>query len=152
MEKRVLISACLLGEICRYDGSQRKNEELITLLKALGLSYVTCCPEVLGGMPTPRPASQIVNGDGDDVLSGKSIIIDETGRDVTESFVKGAKEALELSLKNNIKKAVLKERSPSCGVNYIYNDSCVVKGLGVTTALFKKNGIDVVSDEDFVSS
>jgi uncharacterized protein YbbK (DUF523 family) len=152
MNENFLVSACLIGEICRYDGKKKDNIKLIDALDTLGYKYIAVCPEVLGGLPTPRSAAQIQEGNGSDVLRGEAFVIDETGRNVTGNFIAGAKKVLKISVENNIKKAILNERSPSCGVNYIYKGIQPVRGAGVTTALLTENGIEVVSDEDFLKA
>lgn len=150
MTDKYLVSACLTGEVCRYDGKVNLNERFVKLLNGLGCEYYTLCPEVLGGLPTPRPAAEIEEGDGRDVLSGKAFIFDAAGRDVTANFIAGAKRALDISLSNSINKAILNERSPSCGVREIYRGGVLTEGMGVTAALLSENGIAVQSDEDFL--
>ncbi len=150
MTEKIIVSACLLGVICRYDAKMVGNQKLLNLLGQRSCKTIPVCPEVAGGLPTPRPAATIKNGDGYDLLRGAATVCDVTGRDVTQSFIEGAKKTLEVAKANNATLAILKERSPSCGVRYIYNEDVVVAGVGITTALLKKNGIKVVSDEDFV--
>ena len=150
MSEKILLSACLSGENCRYDGKKNDNFNLLNLLSQLDLEYITVCPEVLGGLTVPRPSSQIKGGDGQDVLSGSAKVIDENGNDVTLNFLNGANKVLEVAKKNNIKKAILNERSPSCGVEFIYKKEVPILGMGVTTALLTENGITVISDEAFL--
>ena len=152
MKEKFLVSACLTGDICRYDAKKKKNAALLDKLHKMNGEYVAVCPEVLGGLPTPRAEAQIQKGDGYDVLHGKNIVVNKKGCDVTNNFIAGAKKTLEIALKNKVKKAILKERSPSCGVNHIYNDDNLVKGMGITTALLTKHGIEAVSDEDFLKN
>jgi len=134
-----LCSACLLGIRCRYDGRSKPNDKIIELSKRETL--IPICPEQLGGLPTPRePAEQ----------SGNSVVT-KSGRDVTESFTKGAEEVLRLAKLFNIKEAILKQKSPSCGCGKIYDGSFsdrLIKGDGVTAALLKRNGIKVITEED----
>jgi uncharacterized protein YbbK (DUF523 family) len=140
MEKeKILVSACLLGIRCKYDGTSNKNERILKLAKDFIL--IPVCPEILGGLPTPRePAEQ----------KGKRVIT-KSGRDVTKYFEKGAKEVLKICKILKIKKAILKQKSPSCGCGKIYDGTFsgkLIKGDGVTTKLLKKSGIKVLSEED----
>lgn len=112
---------------------------------------VPFCPEQLGGLPTPRYASEIQQGSGEDVLEGRARVINQTGRDVTENFIRGAEESLKLARILGTKFAILKSKSPSCGYGEIYDGSfrgVLVKGNGVTAALFMKNGIKVITEKD----
>lgn len=141
-----LASACLLGEKCRYDGESKPNEEVISLSKKEEL--IPVCPEQLGGLPTPRSPSESVGGDGNDVLEGKAKVVSKDGRDVTDHFVKGAYATLEIAKRENATEAYLKSKSPSCGCGRIHDGTFSGKfkeGDGVTAALLKKNGIEVVS-------
>lgn len=134
-----IISACLLGINCKYDGGNNRNEKIISLLKNEIL--IPVCPEQLGGLPTPRTPCEIRNG--------KVYSID--GRDLTENFIKGAMEILKIVELFNIKEAIFKDGSPSCGVNYIYDGSfegIKVKGKGITTMLMEEEGIKVISEKD----
>lgn len=147
MANKKLVSACLLGEKCRYDGQSKPNEEIIALSKKEEL--VPVCPEQLGGLPTPRSPSEIVGGDGRDVLKGAAKVMTEEGRDVSQNFVKGAQAVLEAAQREGITEAYLKSKSPSCGCNgRIYDGTfsgTLKEGDGVTTALLKKNGLKVVA-------
>ncbi|MEE9615346.1 MAG: DUF523 domain-containing protein [Thermodesulfobacteriota bacterium] len=141
-DRPVIVSACLLGIRSRYDGTDSLREELVSELR--GTHVIPVCPEQLGGLPTPRPAAEITGGDGTDVLDGKARVVDEHGSDVTGAFVKGAEEVLKLTKLTGAKTAILKEKSPSCGVSVICGGGGVeARGAGVTTALLKKNGVDV---------
>ncbi|HHT9119442.1 MAG TPA: DUF523 domain-containing protein [Candidatus Hypogeohydataceae bacterium YC41] len=137
----ILISGCLVGLECRYDGTSERNDPLLEALK--DRSLVPVCPEQFGGLPTPRARAEIVGGDGHDVLAQRARVMDETGRDVTLPFIKGAKEALKLSQLLGIKEAYLKRKSPSCGLGAIWRKGQLVQGDGVCTALLSKNGIKV---------
>lgn len=143
-----LISACLCGVNCKYNGSNNYNEicdKLFTSGKA-----ILVCPEQLGGLPTPRIPSEII-GESSNILNNNNngSVIDKNGNDVTLQFVKGAKETLQIAKKLNIKKAILKDGSPSCGVNYIYNgnfNGSKIKGMGLTAQLLKESSIDIISE------
>lgn len=146
----IVISACLGGIACRYDG----NDNLISKIEELlqKEDTVLICPEVLGGLPTPRPSAEIIGGNGDDVLDGKAKVMTKDGKDVTESFVSGAYKALEQIKNLHPEYIILKERSPSCGSSTIYTgefNGNKQTGYGVTTALFKRHGFTVISEEDF---
>ncbi len=146
MPETILVSSCLLGKNCRYDGSSKANPEVIKLSDSYHI--VDICPEESGGFSTPRQESQIVDGDGMDVLDESvKVLHSKSGKDVTHKFIIGAEKALEKAIANNVKYAILKERSPSCGVSQIYRNDKVVFGMGVTTALLLKNGIKVYSEE-----
>ena len=138
MEKEpILISGCLLGLCCRYDGKSKTNENI----RALSEKYylIPICPEQLGGLPTPRDPSEII---GERVVSC-------TGIDVTAEYRRGAAEALRLSQLFGCKKAILKERSPSCGFGRVYDGSFsgrFVDGDGVAAALLSANGIEIFGE------
>jgi uncharacterized protein YbbK (DUF523 family) len=137
MEK-YLVSACLAGVNCTYGGKSNLHPKVVELFQA-GRAYLIC-PEQLGGLPTPRTPAEIL---------GNRVIMKD-GRDVTFNFIKGAHEALRLAKLLNIKKAILKQRSPSCGYGQIYDGSHtgkIVSGNGITAELFLKNGIEIVSEE-----
>jgi uncharacterized protein YbbK (DUF523 family) len=138
----VLVSSCLLGVACRYDGDHSLAEEIIK--KARQMHVIPICPEQLGGLPTPRPPSRIINGDGKDVLRGCARVINEMGKDVTEAFIKGARETLTLARLTGAKKALLKGKSPSCGLRTPYCETNTGYGIGVTAALLLREGIEVV--------
>ena len=137
----ILISGCLVGLDCRYDGTSEKNDPVLESLKSMPL--VPVCPEQLGGLSTPRARAEIVGGDGHDVLARKAKVLDATGKDVTIPFIKGATETLKLTQLLGIKEAYLKGKSPSCGLGTIWRRGQLVKGDGVCTALLSKNGIRI---------
>lgn len=137
---RVAVSACLLGVNCRYNGGSALRERLLED----GVSYIPLCPEQLGGLPTPRNPAEIDKGDGIDVLMGNGGVVDIEGNDVTISFIRGANEMLNLIKRLSIRRALMKEESPSCGVKRIQRKGKSVQGMGVTTALLIKEGIEVI--------
>ncbi len=141
----ILVSACLLGVECRFDGGSKPLETLRRL--AANGRVLPICPEQLGGLSTPRPPAEIHGGAGSEVLSGKARVEDDQGRDLSEAFRAGAHRSLELARLAGCTRAVLKERSPSCGVNHIRVGGELKSGQGVTTALLLEDGIEVVSDE-----
>lgn len=145
----LLVSACLLGIPCQYDGGSSPDDQL-QALAARG-SVLPICPEVMGGLTTPRPPAEIQGGDGGDVVDGRARVVNIEGKDVTAEFLAGAKEVLRLAQRWHIKQAVLKARSPSCGAGQIYDGSFsgrLVKGDGVTTALLKRERIVVNNEEE----
>ena len=150
MSQPWLASACLLGRRCRYDGGHKRNQAVMALARRQKL--IPVCPEELGGLSIPRPPSEITGGDGADVLAGKAKVVTKQGEDVTPYLLKGAAEVLKIAQTHNARKAILKARSPSCGCGEIYDGTfsgCTRPGDGVTTALLKKHGIEVVTEKDF---
>lgn len=137
----IIVSACLVGVNCRYDGGSRRNVRVLKFLK--GENFISLCPEQLGGLPTPRPSSQITRGSGTEIISRRSRVISSEGKDVTRQFLKGAREALKITKLSGATRAILKDRSPACGVNYIYHGKKLVKGTGIFTALLLREGIEV---------
>lgn len=146
---KLAVSACLLGEPCRYNGTGKLDEAITARARAAGA--LALCPEVLGGLSTPRQPSEIVGGDGEDVLQGRAKVVDREGRDVTAAFIKGAEEALALCQSAGVEEAVLKARSPSCGAGTIYDGSFCGQcrpGWGVTAALLRRHGIVLSTEEE----
>ncbi|HAA90140.1 MAG: hypothetical protein XD63_1131 [Thermoanaerobacterales bacterium 50_218] len=147
--KKILVSACLTGEPCAYDGRARTCEAIFQL--ASENRIIPVCPECLGGLPIPRPPAEIVNGSGEDVLSGRAHVINREGEDVTAAFVKGARLALEIAKREGIQVAILKARSPSCGYRQIYDGTFSGKlrpGHGVTVALLLEAGISIYTENE----
>lgn len=135
----VLVSACLLGVRCRYDGGHNLCPDLTIALASVHI--IPFCPEQLGGLPTPRPPANIIHGDGSDVLDGVGQVVDAKGRDFTGEFRKGAYEALRLARVLGASLAVVKDRSPSCGLITPYCENEEGGGSGVTAALLGREGI-----------
>jgi uncharacterized protein YbbK (DUF523 family) len=139
-----LVSACLLGINCNFEGKNWLNPALLEEFRQGGLFPV--CPEVFGGLPVPRLPAEIVGGDGADVLAGKAKVLNMDGVDVTCQFLKGAQVALKIAQSVGAKEALLIEKSPSCGCGRIFDGSFsdkFIAGDGVTAALLKKNNIHV---------
>lgn len=134
-----LVSACLLGDKCKYNGKSNYNKKVLEICESN--FCIKVCPEVMGGLSTPRtPAERI----GDKVIS-------KEGEDFTENFIIGAEETLSIAKEFGIKKAILKSRSPSCGYGEIYDGSfsnILIEGNGLTAELLSKNGIDILTEED----
>lgn len=136
---KILVSRCLLGINCRYDGGNNLIANLKSKFK--GIEFVDICPEVDSKMETPRNPSEISEGK----------VLDKSGKDVTDFFEKGAQIALDVAQKENIKFALLKAKSPSCGSNYIYDGTFtgkIIKSDGKTAELLKKNGISVFTENE----
>lgn len=137
----VLVSACLLGARCRYDGRNNRDGVLEERLAADGLRAVPFCPEEHGGLGTPRPPAWIEEADAAAVVEARARMVDTNGRDVTAAFLAGAYGALELCREHGIRRAFLKERSPSCGVRRTHVDDVAVDGPGVTAEVLRRGGI-----------
>lgn len=137
--ENILVSACLLGVACRYDGKRKPNEAVIALKEKYNL--IPVCPEIMGGLPTPRLPSEI---------RGETVIM-ENGEDVTDKYSKGAEETLRLARLFGCGKAVLKEKSPSCGSGRIYDGTfskTLTEGNGVTAVMLLANGIRVAGETE----
>ncbi|MCL4133296.1 UNVERIFIED_CONTAM: hypothetical protein GTU68_012621 [Idotea baltica] len=143
----VLVSACLLGCECRYDGRHNRDERLEDELLARGEVAESFCPEERGGLPTPRPAAWIESQSAAEVLEGKDRLVTNAGADVTPEFRKGAEAALARCRELGIETAYLKERSPSCGVKSTHVNGELVEGHGVTAELLHHAGIRIVGIE-----
>ena len=146
MKNRVkyLVSACLCGISCRYDGKSAKDKKIAKLVQAG--KAIPFCPEVLGGLSIPRHKSEIVGGDGNDVIDGRAMVISQKGEDFTSFFLQGAVASLFIAGNFQIKKAIMKNYSPSCGCGWIKKRGRRVKGDGVTATLFKRAGIKIVQN------
>ncbi|WP_282929868.1 DUF523 domain-containing protein [Anaerococcus sp. Marseille-Q7828] len=136
---KIAVSACLLGENCKYNGGNNYSKKLVEFLK--GKEVISICPEVLGGLPIPRKPAEIVDGE----------VKLENGSSVDYEFKKGAQIALDKVIDNQVDLVILQSRSPSCGVNNIYDGSFsgkLIDGKGVFAKLLVDNGIDVIDVED----
>lgn len=143
---KVLVSACLLGAPVRYNGKDKKSGHPVLERWLREGRVVSACPEVLGGLGTPRAPSEIVH------IEGLRRVVANTGRDVTTEFGRGAALALDQALTNDVRVAVLKEGSPSCGTSWTYDGTFSgtrIGGEGVTSALLRSRGIRVFSEEEF---
>lgn len=139
MEKYI-VSACLVGMNTKYNGGNNKNERIIEFLK--DKEYITICPEVSGGLSTPRSPSEIV----------KDRVINKEGIDVTKEFNLGTNKEIERVKEFGATIAILKSKSPSCGLNYIYDGSftsSLIEGDGVFVKELKKLGIKILTELDF---
>ncbi|MEZ5978881.1 MAG: DUF523 domain-containing protein [Planctomycetota bacterium] len=142
----VLVSACLLGRTCRYDGRHNRDGALERELAAKGERAVPFCPEEHGGLGTPRPPAWLT-GSASDVLDGKERVVTDAGRDVTAEFVAGARGALDACRDAGASKAYLKERSPSCGCRNTHANDALVEGPGVTAELLRREGVETFGVE-----
>ena len=148
----IIVSACLLGENCKYSGGNNKSENVIKYLE--DKEYILVCPEQLGGLSTPRNPSEIItygNKDGNDVLSGCTKVLSNKGIDVTKNFIRGAEETLKIAKEHNAKTAILKAGSPSCGYKKIYDGTFLgnkIQGMGVTAAILNKENIALLDEDD----
>lgn len=124
-----LVSGCLVGLCTRYDGQIKPSQECLKRLK--GSIWIPICPEQLGGLPTPRDAADIIDGNGFEVLEGTKHVVTKSGIDVSRQFIKGAEQVLAIARSHKIKGVYLKSGSPSCAAT---------GNLGVTAALLKQHG------------
>ena len=139
MKEKILVSTCLLGVNCKYNGGNNYNEKVLDFIK--DYEVIPVCPEIMGGLSTPRPPSERI---GDKVINNQNI-------DVTNEYTKGANETLKLAQLFNVKKALLKAKSPSCGKGKIYDGTftgTLIEGNGVTVELLESNGIEVITEQD----
>ena len=137
--KKILVSACLLGAACRYDGRSKTYPQIDALRGKCEL--IPFCPEEAGGLPTPRVPAEIT----------KQGVFTRDGRDVTKAYRRGAQKALALARKEKADFAILKSKSPSCGKNEVYDGSfsgVLTAGQGITAALFSENEIPVFTEEE----
>lgn len=144
----ILVSACLLGLDTRYNGLTKKNDAVLHWLEQQGLTPVPVCPEQLGGLPTPRSPAEYQQGDGNDLLDGDTRIVNRAGNDVSAALRHGAEQTLKLARLCGCRQALLKERSPSCGVRAIYRNGRIVDGAGTASALLIRQGLQVFSEEE----
>jgi len=147
-KETILVSACLLGVNCNYKGGNRLNQRVLDFIK--DKNFIPVCPEIYGGFATPRPDAEIVGGQGQKVLQGQAKVIEPAGTDVSDKFIAGAKEVLKLAQLAGVNLAILKARSPSCGVGQAYDGTftkTLVQGNGVLAELLSQNGIKVITEE-----
>jgi len=140
----ILVSSCLLGLCCRYDGKEKVNKHVLDYLK--DKAYIPICPEQMGGLPTPREPAEIV-------LMDPLSIQTEAGDDVTDSFLKGIDEVVKLLSLYDVKEAILKSKSPSCGTYQIYDGTftrTLIKGSGMMSKRLQEASIKVINEEDLV--
>ena len=137
--KKVAVSACLVGKNTKYDGTNNYNQYVMDYLK--DKEYILICPEVLGGLPTPRVPSEIV----------VNKVVNKENADVTKHFVDGANMALQMLIDNNIEEVIVKSKSPSCGYKQIYDGTFtgkIIDGNGIFTALAIEKGFKILTEKD----
>jgi len=149
MEK-LFVSACLLSVACRYDGGTLDEKTCAERIKRLSRRFhlVPVCPEQLGGLPTPRPKMSFRCLFPDENGSSGGRAVDSNGVECTSALEAGAGESVKLAAALGIAKALLKERSPSCGVKQVYLGESLVEGEGFTARALRRAGVEVISDED----
>ena len=146
MKKKILISACLLGKNCRYNGGHSQ----LTELEKIDVEWIPVCPEESGGLGTPRPSAEMQEN-AETILNGKGKIITNKGKNVTSEFIQGAEKSLQLGLGAEVKIAVLKSKSPSCGIGKIYDGSftkTLKTGNGIFAHLCHKNDIVCIPSDN----
>ncbi|KAF6543454.1 MULTISPECIES: DUF523 domain-containing protein [Bacillus] len=145
----ILVSSCLGGIECRYNGSHAASEKIRRLVEEK--KAVMVCPELLGGFTTPREPAEIIGGTGEDVLNGTARIVTASGEDVTALYMDGAEKTLAYAKEIGAATIILKENSPSCGSSFIYDGTFSGKkiiGDGITSALLKRGGFRVLSEDE----
>lgn len=148
MNDSILVSSCLLGFPSRYDGSDNHLPRVDDFLRTHRLTAIPFCPEQLAGLPTPRPNCWFSRGTGIDILDGGGQLVDETGFDVSQIFLHGARLALRIAQMTGCRQALLKQRSPSCGTCQVHQNGILVDGIGVTAALLARHGLSLHSEEE----
>lgn len=144
----ILVSACLLGINCKYDGDNNKHERVVEYLK--DKQFILVCPEQLGGLSTPRVPCEIVDEVCNEDSINSYVVKNKNGVDVSENFLKGAYETLKIARLYGCNEAILKEGSPSCGSNKIYDGTFKgnkIDGTGVTASILRKEGIKIISEK-----
>ena len=147
---KILISKCLLGYKCRFDGQIKSYPGLDKLKKKY--TIVPVCPEMEAGLPCPRDRHEIKNGTGADVLDNRTTVINENGDDRTREFILAAQKTLEVAKANEIKIAVLKSKSPSCSTEFVYDgffSGRLIEGRGVAAELLYRNGVTLFDENNF---
>ena len=138
---KIMVSACLLGENCKYSGGNNKNEAVLCFVEDPGIEVIPVCPEVMGGLPTPRAPAEIRDG----------VVVTRDGRTVDAQFRAGAEKCLEIARRERPDLIILQSRSPSCGVKQIYDGTftgTLIDGMGVTARLLRENGFRLVDAEE----
>jgi len=148
---KIIVSSCLMGKFVRYNGTTYWSTHPILELLKKKVEIIDFCPEVEGGLPTPRKAAEIRGGDGFDVLLKNAQVLTNTQKNITKNFIDGAKKLRTICEKYNIGFVIFKEGSPACGVNRIYDGTFThtsKTGTGVAAALLKKLKIPLFSEDE----
>ena len=138
---KIAVSACLLGHCCKYNGGHNRNQDVLDFLQRQGAEILPVCPETAGGLPRPRPPAEI---------QPHRRVVDNTGADVTSAFEAGAKRELRRVMEAGCKQAVLKAKSPSCGVGQIYDGSftgTLKAGDGIFAAKLRRAGVELFTEK-----
>lgn len=143
----IVVSACLLGKRCRYNGEDRANPGVRRFLK--GKNFIAVCPEKLAGWGVPRPPVEFRGGGAEKVMAGRAKIVSNEGADLTASLMKAVMKAVDRASSVGAEEAILKEKSPSCGVKKVYRSGRLVRGEGLFTHGLKRRGITVRSETNF---
>ena len=143
-----LVSACLLGNNCRYNAQmlEKQPHSLLPIFK--NAQVVPICPEMAGGLPTPRPAAKIHGASGAEVLDGTARVMSENGQDVTLQFLQGANIAVKAAVAHGATHACLKARSPSCGIGQTHTNEGMSQAHGVTAEALARAGVQLFTDEE----
>lgn len=147
-----MVSRCLLGEKCNWRGEGKLSPLVARILGEQDERVIPVCPECLARLGTPRDPAEIFGGTGEDVLDGKCLVMNRRGKDVTEEFLAGAEAVLSIAQGEKVRMFIGCDKSPSCGCGMIHDGSFSSQlrdGNGVTVALLKRNGIEVVGEKDF---
>lgn len=145
----IIVSACLAGVNCRYDGCLLENKLIKKLVSAR--QAIPLCPEVMGGRPVPRAPAEIKGGTGEDVLTGKAGIIDREGRNVTQEVITGVNYVAAAAKRMNVRIFILKTKSPTCGYGQVFDGTFtgkLVPGNGVMAAALLREGIKIYTEHD----
>lgn len=140
----VLVSACLLGIPCRYNGLSKSQPELMENHEIIP---VPICPEQLGGLPTPRSPAYFIGGDGRDALASKAILMNREDIDVTEQFIHGAKNVCRIAQLLKVEWAILKDKSPSCATHQVWLKDMLIEGMGVSAAMLQDAGVILMNED-----
>jgi uncharacterized protein YbbK (DUF523 family) len=143
----IIVSACLVGKRCRYNGEDRAHAGVMRFLR--NKKVLAVCPEKLAGWGVPRPPVEFHGGGARKVAAGEARIVDDRGRNRTLSLMKGVTRALNRAVSLGATEAVLKEKSPSCGVTQVYRDGKLTRGAGIFAYALRRRGFHVRSEENF---
>lgn len=149
----LLVSKCLTGANCRYNGNSKPNQAVIEYLRGQkpGRDYVLICPECAGGLPIPRAGGEICGGGAAEVLAGEARVLNAAGDDYTPGFIKGTEATLKIAQSCGAEAALLKEKSPSCGVHLIHNgkfDGDTIPGQGVCACALQRIGVQLFNEDE----
>jgi len=150
----IVVSACLLGRACRYDGKSGYNPEVALLCRRNDIHPLVVCPEILGGLPVPRLPAEIRGGSAAEVWSGRAQVVTSDGRDVTDAFIRGACLTMDQAAKAGAVAAIMKTRSPSCGKSYVYDGTfrgVLRPGPGIAADYLERHGLKVFGEDQLTA-